>query len=192
MDNPFLTKHIKCDYDQREKKQGGVKTKVRVLKPFADAEGKLRDVGAVLEINSTLGIDIVAKGFAEEVKEAPPKEAAKVEADPKAGAEIKDLSEIVPKLTEVEGEQRTVEELVGKVIVLEKFGLKPSQYGDRDYATVQITEENGAKAWFNTGSGPILDTLKQVEGSLPVRCKIEQRKSEKGRRYFALAGTKQG
>lgn len=159
--------------------------KVKALKPFAGPDG-LVEVGRVVEVNGSLGADICAKGYAEEVREAPKIPAAG------AGAEIKDLDDIVPKLTEVEGEQRTVEGLVGKVIVLEKFGLKPSQYGDRDYATVQITEDNGAKAWFNTGSGPILDTLKQVESSLPVRCKIEQRKSEKGRRYFALAGTKQG
>jgi len=106
--------------------------------------------------------------------------------------EVKDLSEVIPKAMEAEGEQRTAEELVDKVIVIEKFGIQPSQFGDgEEYATVQIIEENGVNAWFNTGSSPILDTLRQIGDKLPVRCKIAKRKSEKGRRYFALTGAKQ-
>ncbi len=106
--------------------------------------------------------------------------------------EIKDISEVVPRAIECEGEQAAVEELVGKVIVVEKFGFLPSKYQEgQQYATVQVQLDNGNKAWFNTGSGPILDSLAQIKDKLPVRCKIEKRKASKsGMRYFVLASAK--
>jgi len=105
---------------------------------------------------------------------------------------VKDLSEVIPTAIEVEGEQTTAEKLVGKTIVVRKYGLRPSKFeGTEEYATIQILGDNGNPAWFNTSSGPILDTLKQIEGSLPVRCKVASEKSAKGRRYFALVSAKE-
>ena len=104
---------------------------------------------------------------------------------------VKDIGDVIPKAVKVEGEQRTTEELIGKVLIVEKFGIRPSQYGDdKEYATVQAFD-SGEKIWFNTGSAVIIDTLKQVEKALPVRCKIEERKSAKGNRYYALVSAKE-
>lgn len=104
---------------------------------------------------------------------------------------VKDIGDVIPKAVKVDGEQRTMEELVGKVLIVEKFGTRPSQFGDdKEYATVQAFAD-GEKIWFNTGSAVILDTLKQVAENLPVRCRVEQRKSDKGRRYFVLVSAKE-
>lgn len=178
--------------------------KIKIEKPFPGANGEELKVGAIVEVPSkpipTDGAadTAIQAGYASEVKEEALKEspapAAPHASSEPAGAapEIKDISEVVPKAVDVEGPQRNVEELVGRVVVIEQFGLRPSQYeGREDYATVQIISDNGEKAWFNTGSGPILDALKQVKDKLPVRCRIAQKKSEKGRRYFALESAKE-
>lgn len=171
--------------------------KVKVLKAFP-GQDKYFEVGEVVELNHSLALDLIGQGRVEEVKEALKEEIPVPETEalkypkPSEGGEIKDISEVVPKAVDVEGTQRNLEELVGRVIVIEQFGLRPSQYGkDRDYATVQIVNDNGEKAWFNTGSGPILEALNQIGDKLPVRCKIESRKSEKGQRYFTLTSAKE-
>lgn len=175
-------------------------TELEVLKPFMGSDGKMHEVGERMQENDSLSQDIIAKGFAKKVEalNESPALGPRKPSEPGTGGEIKDISEVVPKAVDVEGPQRNVEELVGRVIVIERFGLRPSEYGkDKDgkptkeYATVQIINDNGEKAWFNTGSGPILEALNQIGDKLPVRCKIESRKSEKGQRYFTLTSAKE-
>jgi len=172
--------------------------KIKIEKPFPGANGEELKPGTIVEVPSkpipTEGAadTAIRAGYASEVKETLPEEIPKPPRTSSTGDEIKDISEVIPKAVDVEGTQRNVEELVGKTIVIEQFGTRPSQYGkDKEYATVQIIEDNGAKSWFNTGSGPILDALNQVKDKLPVRCKIGQGKSKTGQRYFTLESAKE-
>lgn len=173
---------------------------LEVLKPFMGSDGKMHEVGERMHENDSLAQDIIAKGFAKNIEALKESSGPKMEQPhpyPSEGGEIRDISEVVPKAVDVEGQQRNVEELVDRVIVIEQFGLRPSEYGkDKDgkptkeYATVQIINDNGEKAWFNTGSGPIVDTLRQIGDTLPVRCRIGSGKSKAGR-YFTLESAKE-
>ena len=125
--------------------------KIKIEKPFPGANGEELKVGLIVGVPSkpipTDGAadTAIQAGYASEVRDEPLKETP-MPSRPSEGAEIKDISEVVPKAVDVEGEQRTTEELVGKVIVIEKFGLRPSKFeGSKEYATVQIIEANGRR-----------------------------------------------
>lgn len=102
---------------------------------------------------------------------------------------VKDLSDVI-KRVELEGEQKTVEDLAGVPIVIESFVARASKISSGEFASVQAVDDYGKKLWFNTGSQPVLDTLRAIEGELPVRCTVVQKKSARGRLYYTLGSAK--
>lgn len=99
---------------------------------------------------------------------------------------VKDLSEVL-KLVELEGDQKTAEDLIGQPIIIESFSTRKSKISQGDFASVQCRNDLGHKFWFNTSSVPVLDCLRSIESALPVRCKIAKRTSEHGLDYYVLA-----
>ncbi len=102
---------------------------------------------------------------------------------------VKDLSEIL-KLVKLEGEQKRAEDIVGLPIIIEGFTVHKSKLYDSDFLGIQGIDDFGKKFWFNIGSQPVIETLKSIEGSLPVRCKLEKRTGDKGFDYYILVSAK--
>ncbi len=102
---------------------------------------------------------------------------------------VKDLSEVL-KLVELEGEQKRAEDLVGVPIIIESFTVRKSKLYDSDFLGIQGSDDFGTKFWFNLGSQPVIETLRSIEGSLPVRCKLEKRTGDKGFDYYILVSAK--
>ena len=159
--------------------------------------------GEIADVPDTEARILIENGILAEVVEEKPAKGASIadylpEEEPKAEPEgpkaeerkVKDLADVLPSPADMEGEQTWVDEILGKPIVIERFSMRKSRFGDGQFATVQISVD-GEKRWFNTGSGPILDTLEQIQDCLPVRCKVARRKSAEGRRYYVLESAKE-
>jgi hypothetical protein len=130
--------------------------------------------GSELDVPEEMGKWLVSKGLAAETlaAEAP---------------EIKRLSDVIRPHMKVEGSQVAKEEIEGQEVVIKAFELRPSQQQEGgEYATVQILLPNGNPAWLNIGADAVLETLKEVKDQLPLRAKLQKRKSAKGRTYWVL------
>lgn len=161
-------------------KEGGEVVKVKMLKTVGVVaygghvlEGAVE--GSELDVPEEMGRWLVSKGWAAETLTTGP------------APEIRRLSDIVRPRMEVEGEQVAKEEIEGQEVVIRAFELRPSQQQEGgEYATVQILLPDGNPAWLNIGADAVLETLKEVREQLPLRAKLQKRKSAKGRTYWVL------
>ena len=136
--------------------------------------------GTEIEVSEALGEWLIGKGWAAG-------KVANPEPTPESAPDIRRLSDVIKPRMEVEGNQVAKEELEGQEIVVQRFELRPSQQQEGgEYATVQILMANGNQAWLNIGADAVLETLKQVKEQLPLRAKLQKRKSGKGRTYWVL------
>ncbi|MBC7219068.1 MAG: hypothetical protein H5T49_02895 [Hadesarchaea archaeon] len=167
--------------------------KVKILKPFRMA-GKEYHPPNEVEIDDEIGRRLIAQKLAEEIVEAPKAEVLEETINSEFES-VGDISEVLSSSAGGEGEEFDIDALVGVPIVITDvvFGRgRSGRLEGKDNATVQIKRQDGSRGWFLTWSGPMIAQLKQLVelNALPRKCKIEERHSSGGNRYYILASTK--
>jgi len=90
-------------------------------------------------------------------------------------------------------ERIAIEEVMDKAIVILAVDVRPSDFSDGDYATVQMVWDDDPTGFttdprtFTTSSGVLIKQLGQLKDKMPIRAKITKRLSEtSGREYYTL------
>jgi hypothetical protein len=162
--------------------------KVKILKAVRVA-GKEYYPPAVVEFDDGVAERLIQQGLAQRAEEA-----GGTEADLDFES-VGDIADVLPTSAGGEGEQYAIDSLVGEVIVITGVSFDKGRSGGlegKDIATVQIRRRSGEEGWFTTWSGPMIAQLKQLVelSALPRKCRIEEKQSRSGRRYYILASAK--
>lgn len=102
--------------------------------------------------------------------------------------DYKDVEPFIPEQqvkTEWEGEQRTVPQVMNRIMAIYDFRIYKSSFGEGNYVSIQARDENNEVFWFNTGSEVVGKQLEEIGlENLPKKVKYTQ---PEGKRYHTLA-----
>lgn len=179
----------------RSPRKGNEKMKIKIERPCKTPDGRELSPGEVVDEDYRFARYLISQGYASKVPKAKPKvekPAMPPPSVPEAGAGVRDISEVLGKQKRrlFEGPRRSIKPLLGKAIVIERFAVMQSKYKTGKYAMIQLRDEAGKRCWTTTQSVPVLDALRNAEGILPFRCKIEEHTSADGKPYFKLVSAK--
>ena len=185
----------------RSPRKGNEKMKIKIERPCKTPGGRELPPGEVVDEDYRFARYLISQGYASKVPKTGPKGLEPLVEEPanappsvpEAGAGVRDISEVLgeQKRRLFEGPRRSIKPLLGKAIVIERFAVMQSKYKEGKYAMIQLRDEAGKRCWTTTQSVPVLDALRNAEGILPFRCKIEEYTSADGKPYFKLVSAKE-